>query len=234
MLKKLFILCLITIVINANAQVIKQGGKQNPTTDDTYYNPYGREQRPREEKPFEFKKRSLIQINIFQFVFTNVSLSYEFFSKDGKSGFHIPFTFGIGGKPDNNPYPGNNNGTFIASQNRIFESGLHYHYYPLGQRRTSPFLGVGFNVGGFNYWNYTPNYVYNNGYTYAQQIQGSAQVGTNYSGALFGGFLFNPNETITFGMKAGLGFMRKSTSVANYIEYTHPYGVFEVNLGFKF
>jgi len=234
MLKKLFTLCLLVIVIDTNAQVIKQGGKQNPATDDSYYNSYGREQRPREEKPFEFKKRSLIQINIFQFVFTNVSLSYEFFSKSGKSGFHIPFTFGIGGKPDQTPYPGNNSGTFIASQNRIFESGLHYHYYPFGQRRTSPFLGVGFNIGGFNYWNYSPYFISNNGYSYAQQIQGSAQLGTNVAGALFGGFLFNPNETITFGMKAGLGFSRRSTSVANYIEYTHPYGVFEVNLGFKF
>ena len=235
MVKKNLILCLVIITISTNAQVIKQGGKQNPTTEDPYYNPYGGYQRPREEKPFEFKKRSLIQINIFQFVFTNVALSYEIFSKSGKSGFHIPFTFGIGGKPDNSAYPGNNNGEFIASKNRIFETGFHYHYYPFGQRRTSPFIGAGFNIGAFNYWTYTPpTYISNNGYTYYQQLQSGAQVGTNYSGALFGGFLFNPNETVTFGMKAGVGFMRKSTNIANYIEYTQPYGLFEVNLGFKF
>lgn len=224
MLKKLFVLCLVAITISTNAQVIKSGRPKNTETsnDDTYYNPYHKE-----EKPLEFTKRSLIQINIFQFVFTNVALSYEIFSKDGKSGFHIPFTFGIGGKPDQNPYPGSSAGLLIASQNRIFESGLHYHYYLLGQRRSSPFLGLGFNVGAFNYWTYTSTYSY-------PPTTGNAQIGTNYSGALFGGVLFNPNETITISLKAGLGFMRRSTNVANYTEYTQPYGLFEVNLGFKF
>src|ERR1035437_8845460 len=151
MFKKLFILCLVVITISTNAQVIKSGRSKNTETsnDDTYYNPYHKE-----EKPLEFTKRSLIQINIFQFVFTNVALSYEMFSKDGKSGFHIPFTFGIGGRPDQNPY-GSSSSLIIASQNRIFESGLHYHYYLLGQKRSSPFLGLGFNVGAFNYWTYS-------------------------------------------------------------------------------
>ncbi|MHB8401095.1 MAG: hypothetical protein ACYDCN_03685 [Bacteroidia bacterium] len=215
------------ITISINAQVIKQGGRHQSVdnvTDDAYYTPYHKD-----EKTLEFTKRSLIQINIFQFVFTNIALSYEIFSKDGKSGFHIPFTFGIGGRPNQNPY-GSNYGSsttlVIASQNRIFESGLHYHYYLLGQRRVSPFLGLGFNVGAFNYWTYST-------YSYPPNM-GNAQIGTNYSGALLGGVLFNPNETITFSLKAGLGFMRHSTDIANYTEYTTPYGLFEVNLGFKF
>jgi hypothetical protein len=234
MLKKLSTICLIVITINANAQVIKPGRPKNtePTTEDTYYSPYRKDPKPIEEKPFEFKKRSMIQINIFEFVFTNISLSYEFFSKDGKHGFKIPFTFSLGGLPDTNAYATNNSGRFIASKNRIFESGLHYNYYLLGQKRVSPFLGLGFNVGGFNYWEYKYTY-YNNGYYpyYQYASKGDQKIGTNISGALFAGVLFNPNETVTFGFKGGLGFRRYGT---DFTEYTYPYGLLEINLGFKF
>ncbi|HKC69070.1 MAG TPA: hypothetical protein VKG26_12620 [Bacteroidia bacterium] len=232
MLKKLSILCLITIAVTTNAQVINRPPKQKKaetTTTETNYqnNPYNKE-----KQPLEFK-RSLIQVNIFEFVFTNIAISYEIFSKDGKSGFHIPLTFGIGGQPDNSPYPGNNSGLFIVSQNRIFESGFHYHYYFIGQKKASPFMGVGFNVGAFNYWGYTQVPVNNGSYVYYQQVQGNQQVGTNYAGSMFGGVLINPNETITFSFKTGLGFMRRSTT-SLYQEYTHPYGLLEINLGFKF
>ncbi|HXD93230.1 MAG TPA: hypothetical protein VNX01_08455 [Bacteroidia bacterium] len=250
MLKKLSTICLIVITININAQVINKPVKQRKTDpsntergnqNNSYNNqnnsnnnqnsPYNTE-----KKPIEFK-RSLLQVNIFEFIFTNVAVSYEIFSKDGKSGFQIPFTFGIGGKPDNNPYPGNNQGLFIVSQNRIFESGLHYHYYFVGQRKASPFMGAGFNIGAFNYWGPWQSVTINNGsYPYTQQVPGDKQVGTNYAGSLFGGILINPNETITFSLKTGLGFMGRSTNISttNYQDYTRPYGLLEINLGFKF
>jgi hypothetical protein len=232
MLKKLSTICLIAIVINTNAQVIKSGRVRttevtNPETSNQN-NPYNKE-----SKPLEFK-RSLLQINIFEFVFTNVALSYQIFSKDGKSGFQIPFTFGIGGRPDNSAYSGNNSNLFLVSQNRIFETGLHYHYYFIGQKKASPFMGVGFNVGAFNYWTYAQVPVNNGYYPYYQQGQASQQIGTNYAGSLFGGVLINPNETITFSFKTGLGFMRRSTNISGYQEYTQPYGLLEINLGFKF
>jgi hypothetical protein len=235
MLKKLFTLCIVAITINANAQVIKTGKPKNtePSTEDTYYSPYNRGQRPSEEKPFEFKKRSMIQINIFEFVFTNVAVSYEIFSKDGRHGFKIPFTFGIGGQPDTNAYTTNNTGRFLASKNRIFETGLHYNYYILGQKRVSPFMGIGVNAGAFNYWEYAYTYVnnyYGGGY-YQQVGKGDKKIGSNISGALFFGILFNPSETVTFGFKTGLGFRRYGT---DFNEYTYPYGLLEINLGFKF
>ncbi|HXU25942.1 MAG TPA: hypothetical protein VN698_01830 [Bacteroidia bacterium] len=234
MLKKISTICLIAIAISANAQVIKSGRQKNIEPTNANAQSVGNQNNPynKESKPLEFK-RSMIQVNIFDFVFTNIALSYEFFSKNGKSGFHIPFTFGIGGKPDNSNYPGNNDGLFIASQNRIFESGLHYHYYFVGQKKAAPFMGVGFNVGAFNYWGTTQVPVNNGSYTYYQTVPGTQQVGTNYAGSMFGGILINPNETITFSFKTGLGFMRRTTN-SGYQEYTHPYGLLEVNLGFKF
>ena len=228
MFKKLFTLCIVTLTISTNAQVIKTGKPKatEPVAEDTYYNPYHREQ-----KPFEFKKRSMLQINIFEFVFTNVALSYELFSKDGKHGYKIPFTFGIGGEPDMNPYSINNTGRFLASKNRIFETGFHYHYYPLGQRVASPFIGLGFNAGAFNYWEYNYTIVNTGYYQYQQTLSNNQKIGTNVSGALFAGVLFNPNETVTFGFTAGLGFRRYGT---DFNEYTYPYGLLEINLGFKF
>lgn len=229
MLKRFILLCSLLVTINLDAQVIRTA-KPKPvetTSDDTYAAPYYRE-----PKPFEFKKRSMLQINIFQFVFTNISISYELFSKDGKHGFQVPFTFGLGGQPDTNAYQVNNTNRFLASKNRIFETGLHYNYYPLGQRRASPFIGIGFNAGAFNYWEYSNILINNGGYSYYQQVgKGDQKVGSNVAGALFAGVLFNPNETVTFGLKTGLGFRRYGT---NLQEYTYPYGVLEINLGFKF
>ncbi len=229
MFKKIITLAIIALTIHVNAQVIKTAKPKTvvPATEHTYTPPYYSE-----ATPFEFKKRSMLQINIFEFVFTNISISYELFSKDGKHGFKVPFTFGLGGQPDTNAYQVNNTNRFIASRNRIFETGLHYNYYPLGQRRASPFLGLGFNVGAFNYWQYASVLVNNGGYPYYQQVgKGDQKIGNNISGALFFGILFNPNETVTFGFKTGLGFRRYGT---DYKEYTYPYGVLEVNLGFKF
>ena len=230
MFKKLLTLYTVFIAVSINAQVIKNGKPKNtdPPTEDAYYDPYHKDRGPR--VPFEFKKRSMLQINIFEFVFTNVALSYELFSKDGKHGYKIPFTFGIGGEPDMNAYSINNTGRFLASKNRIFETGFHYHYYPLGQRSTSPFLGIGLNAGAFNYWEYS-NYIWPGYYNTPQASTINQKIGTNISGALFAGVLFNPNETVTFGFTGGLGFRRYGT---DYQEYTYPYGLLEVNLGFKF
>jgi hypothetical protein len=231
-------MCLITIVINANAQVIRQGNKPKTTTTYTT-NETTNSGEPKSiaynqvSKDVEFK-RSMISLNIFEFVFTNISLSYDYFSKKGKSGFHIPFTFGIGGKPDQSQYPGNNNGLFIASQNRIFESGLHYNYYLVGQKKASPFIGIGFNVGAFNYWNYPAGYVPPTTTSSTTINTISPQVGTNFSGALFAGILFNPNELITFTLKTGFGFRKRTADVPNYVDYTQLYGLLELNLGFKF
>ena len=92
-------------------------------------------------------------------------------------------------------------------------------------------MGVGFNVGAFNYWEYKYSSGYMNGYNYSTLSSITKNIGSNVAGALFAGVLFNPNETVTFGVKAGMGFRRYGT---NFNEYTYPYGIFEINLGFKF
>ena len=247
MLKKISILCLVAIVLSTKAQVIRKGnGQKNQTQTQQQQIQQQQSQQPtstnsnsvingdqngKERKAFEYVKRSMVSVNLSQFVFTNVAIGYEFFTKDGKKGIKIPFIFGIGGQQDTNAYSVNNQGRFLSSKNRIFETGLNYNYYFIGQKVVSPYIGVGVNIGAFNYWEYkyTTQYI---GYTYNNVLSTvSKNIGTNYGGALFAGVLINPNETITFGIKAGMGFRRYST---DRIEYTYPYGIFEVNLGFKF
>src|ERR1700758_1578398 len=178
MLKNFSIICLIAITISTNAQVIKPGKSKNT---DQFNNEV--DNSTKDKKPLEFK-RSLIQINIFDFVFTNIALSYQIFSKDGKSGFQIPFTFGIGGKPNTTNYAYGGDNLLLVSQNRIFESGLHYHYYFVGQKKDSPFIGVGLNIGAFNYWT-SPQPNYNPYGGYYQQTPPNQQIGTNFAGSLF-------------------------------------------------
>lgn len=239
MLKNTFFLYLLFICIETQAQVIKRGNSPIPNNNNTNQQPNNQPDynydnyydypppRYKPKPPFEFKKRNLVQVNLFDFVFTNLTLTYEFFSKDGKNGFQLPISFNMGGEPDSSQYYVHNQGRFLSAKNRIFQTGLNYNYYFLGQNYVSPYLGVGFNAGAFNYYEYTYNYS-GGGYYYNN---GQKKIGTNVQGGLFIGVLFNPKETITFNIKGGLGMRRYTT---DFYEYTYPYGIFEASLGFKF
>ncbi|MGZ3901150.1 MAG: hypothetical protein ACXVDC_12560 [Bacteroidia bacterium] len=245
-MKKLILSLLACLLgFNLNAQVIRRerpnANVQQNNNQQQYNNNY---QSPvnsnpnvkeyKEQAPFEFKKRSMISLSVSDLVMTNFTFRYEYFNKTGKAGFQVPISLNAGGVPDTNNYSVNNAGRFLSARNRIFQTGFNANYYINGQDRVSPYIGVSLAAGWFKYWinTYvpptptTPPAPYNpSAYTHEQQI------GNNVSFAFHAGFLFNPWETLTFNVKAGVGLRRYTT---NYIEYTYPVGLADVSLGFKF
>lgn len=225
MRKIIYVSVLVIFAFSASAQIIKPGKGKKIEEAESFQ---------KVEPQWEFKKHDMVQLNVFDMVFTNVSIAYEHFSKDGTQGFQLPLSFNAGGLPDTGVYYQNNSTRFIASKNRIFQTGLNYNYYFIGQEKVSPYMGIGVTCGWFNYWKYDKilqTSPYGGGSYYGYKTPGEKMIGSNYAGALFAGILFNPKETVTFNIKAGFGLRRYETT---YTEYTVGYGVFEVCLGFKF
>ncbi len=222
-MRKIFYISIVmTIAFYANAQIIKPGKGKKIEEAESFQ---------KVEQQYEFRKHDMVQLNVFDMVFTNISLAYEHFTKDGMQGFQLPISINAGGLPDTGVYNTSNSTRFISSRNRIFQTGLNYNYYFNGQEKISPYMGIGVTFGWFNYWKYdrvlnTGPYPY---YTYV--YPGEKLIGNNYAGSIFAGILFNPKETVTFNLKAGFGLRRYETV---YTEYTVGYGIFEVCLGFKF
>jgi hypothetical protein len=199
-------------------QVINKGKSAPGTGSET-----------KELPPFEFKKQSMISLSMSDMVLTNITVKYEYFTKDGKVGYQIPFSFNAGGLPDTNNYRTGNAGRFLSARNRVFQTGLNLNYYVSGQGKVSPFVGLSFAAGWFYYWKY--NYTYSGPPAYNNSFTNEKLIANNYSFAFHGGFLFNPWETLTFGIKAGVGLRRYGTI---YQEYTIPFGLVDFSAGFKF
>ena len=216
------------VVLQTQAQVIKQGKGRSV---------YVRVEDTSGYKPFAFKKYDMVQLNVFDLIFTDVSLAYEHFNKDGTKGYQLPLSFNAGGLPDTSDYKsGSSIGRFISSRNRIFQSGFNYNYYFNGQDKVSFYMGAGLQAGWFYYWKYKYDLVtvtnqWGNPYTVYTYIGNEKKIGNNYAGLIHGGILFNPRETVTLNLKAGFGLRRYAT---DYAEYTVGYFILDVSLGFKF
>ncbi len=225
--------CLVALVVvflgfQSHAQVIKRG-RGKPV--------YVQVEDTASDRPFALKKHDLLQLNVFDLIFTDVSLAYEHFNKDGKKGYQLPLSINAGGLPDTGDYrSGSSIGRFISSRNRIFQTGFNYNYYFNGQDKVSLYMGLGFQVGAFYYWKYNYGNVtytnqWGNPYTTIAYLGSDRKVGNNYSGLIHGGILLNPHETVTLNLKTGFGLRRYSTE---YTEYTVGYFILDVSLGFKF
>lgn len=221
---KRIILCfsLVILACTSFSQVIKRGkGGRNV---------YVRVEDTTSQKPFEFKKQSMVTMSLYDLLFTNVTLNYEFFRPDGKMGYQLPISINTGGLPDTSDYRVQNTGRFLSQRNRIFQTGFSLNYYPDGQNKVNYYVGVNFLAGWFYYWHYTyatpPGGYY--GPTY---VSNEKLIGNNVSGAIHGGILFNPKETLTFSLRAGVGLRRYGTI---YQEYTFSYMQFDACIGFKF
>ena len=219
-MKRAFTVCLLlAIALGSNAQSARKNRVGRSTSRDT--------------TAYEFSKQNMLTMSVFDLLFTNVSLKYEFFRKDGKMGYELPLSINAGGLPDTSDYRGAGSSQFISRRNRIFQTGIALNYYPDGQAKVSYLVGINFQAAWFYYWHYTyapgtnpPTWGYGPNIESIDRL-----IGTSITGALHGGVLFNPREKLTFSMRVGLGLRRYSTI---FREYTFSVAQFDACLGFKF
>jgi hypothetical protein len=179
--------------------------------------------------PVILKKQSMFSMSIADLAFTNITLKYELFRKDGKVSITIPFSFNAGGIPDTNDYNVHNSLRFISSRNRIFQTGFAANYFLDKQDAVYPYIGATVAAGWFYYWKYS--YVPGSTPPFNTMHTSEKLVGNNYSFAFHYGLLFNPWETVTFNTKIGFGLRRFGTI---YQEYTVPFALFDLTVGIKF
>jgi hypothetical protein len=152
-------------------------------------------------------------------------------------GYQLPVSFNAGGLPDTSDYMRNGRSpAFLASRNRIFQTGFNFNYYFNGQNKVSLYMGAGFNIGWFAYWRYNYDTLYTSGgwsgpNYYLQYHGNERKIGNNYAGLIHGGILINPRETVTLNLKSGFGLRRYGTE---FREYTTGYFTLDIALGFKF
>lgn len=157
--------------------------------------------------------------------FTNFSLSYERYFNDGKFSLKVPFSIGLGGKPNQNNYSSSFGDTHYL-QNRLYSAGLEFNIYPFGQTRSTFYIGLSGVVGSFNY--YQPLYPYSS-CTYPvvyEKFTGSHGAGMIHLGGYLG-----LSENILVGAKMGVGYKKEETI---YEDFTLPKVQFDLNLAYRF
>jgi len=81
--------------------------------------------------------RNIISYHIFDFVYQDLSISYEHVLKNGKLGFKVPIAVGFNTDRDNGP----------RLYNNVMYSGLGLNVYIFGQNMVSYFIGPEIHVG---------------------------------------------------------------------------------------
>ena len=173
---------------------------------------------------------NIIAINCFDIFFTNLNISYERFSKSGKTSIKIPVSVGLGGRPNENNYSSNFGGMQFM-QNRQYSVGLELNAYPFGRTRSTFYVGISGVAGSFAYYNDIYGYANQNGYTYNTIVGHTKHIGSHYAGMLHVGGYVGLSDNILIGAKAGLGFKREETVI---MDYTLPKAQLDLNLAYRF
>lgn len=192
--------------------------------EDTYYKKPDSNGKQDVKKRTEYGK-NIIAINVFEMLFTNIGFSYERILGDGSIGLKIPFSFGLGGKPNDNNYVSNYWST-IPLQNKIYGTGLELNVYPIKQNRNVFYLGLSATYTEFKYFRDTLNSNIPYSPYYKKQY-----LGKQYSGMIHVGGYIGLTDNLLMGGKAAIGFRREETVIE---DYTLPRVQIDFNLAYRF
>ena len=166
--------------------------------------------------------KNIIAVNVFHFLFTSFSGSYERTFDDGKLGLKIPIEFGLGGKPNMYDYRTGRE-SYAYLENRNYGVGLELNAYPYASTRSTFYVGISTLMGSFDY--YASQY---NGYPYGGLVKHEGKL---YSGMLHLGGNIGLSDNLMIGMKMAAGFKQEETI---FEDYTRPRFMLDLNLAYRF
>lgn len=166
----------------------------------------------------DYLGRNIVAIDGLSLLFQNVSLSYErIIGDNGRLGILFPVSINMGGKDDNNG---------LTNARNIFNTGLDFHYYPLGQGEFKFYTGPSLRVGSARTFNeyYDPYY-----FSYISEETNSSY----FSFLVKMGLIFNPVPELSIGTSLGIGTRRYFLNIptGNSAGST---GYFQFTLGYRF
>jgi hypothetical protein len=183
-------------------------------------------------------KKNIFAVNLFEIPFIHLGFSYERIFNHGNVSLKVPFSFSLGGPPDETAYIQNVNGSTNLSyrttfmQNKIVASGLELNYYPVGQTRQTFYIGLSGLVGSFYYYSYDSSYYTPYYYSYYPAPTGKKRhMAMQYAGMVHLGGYITLTKNLLIGTKFALGYRREETI---YVDYTMPKFQLDVNLALRF
>lgn len=166
--------------------------------------------------------KNLINFNLFDFIISNLTISYERILNEGKFGIQIPFSIGYKDETSSIyiPIPGD-----IEYTNKLvskFCTGINFNLYPTGQGKFKYFLGPSFLYGNGLYHDRENNY----SSTYEEPYN------TNYFKLLLNnGIIFTPVDNLSFSIIGSIGIQHM---LNKEIKKTETTGALALNLSLRF
>ncbi|MBL7883988.1 MAG: hypothetical protein JNL69_07950, partial [Bacteroidia bacterium] len=157
--------------------------------------------------------KNIIAVNFFETLFTNFGFSYERIMPNKIVALKIPFSFGLGGRPDESKYEGTPDNTDYL-RNKTYGTGLELYIYPLKAARHGFYIGLTTEYGKFNYYQYIYSDIQNT------QLLGKVKHEGTHLGGLFhiGGYV-GLTDHILMGGKLALGYKRQETIFDDYTNF---------------
>ena len=164
---------------------------------------------------YDSLKKNIISINLFDVIYTHLTISYEYLLKSGRIGIKIPLSI------SHSKASYSNYSRYNFNQKTIYSAGVDLNFYPNGQKRKiNYYLGPAFHYGVFNY--------YSSIYITPQILNGDC-----FALLFNNGIRFRPAPGINISFELGLGYREdRTTNYKNYIIY--PCTSEEFNIGFIF
>ena len=140
--------------------------------------------------------RHFISVNMFDILFSNFTVSYEWFSKNGYLGIKIPLSVNL-----NKPLVANTDDSFDPFQfnlNKIISAGVDLNIYPKAQGRVKYFVGSSLIIGSFKDSFYSYNYYGSNNYD-------NTVISYYYSFLINNGLLLQATPKFNLSFQMGIG-----------------------------
>jgi hypothetical protein len=160
--------------------------------------------------------KNLLTYHLADLIFNNFTLSYEHISKNGKTGFEIPISFGYG------------NHAQVDDMYNQFYTGLNLNFYPTGQGKWRFLTGPGLRIGVARW-----DYGYYNGdnvgcYVDYDENSGYIKFMVN------NGVIFTPIKALSFSIVGSIGIRYLFTIPRDYKYQVRTTGAIAVNLSYRF
>jgi len=167
--------------------------------------------------------KNMVHFHMFDFVYSNLKISYERIISDGKMGIEIPLSIGYKDNTTSIPFPE----PFFDSEytNKLvtkFYSGINFNAYPTGQGKVKYFLGPALHIGDGLY--------HPDADSYGSNVKDAISTGF-IKLLLNNGIVFSPVNNFSFSFIASLGIQYMTDPQIKKAETT---GGLSINLSLRF
>jgi hypothetical protein len=152
--------------------------------------------------PKNYHNKSGLSLNIVDYFSSALTLSYEYYTKNGNYSLKVPISIGVNTYGKHAPKiheTAYRTRQAYYRENKKFSTGLESYYYPFGQGNARYYLGAALEYGQFEFIGIVPSIGF-------IDYKEKDQIGTFKTILFQQGVLFQPSTRINFNLGIGLGY----------------------------